>query len=153
MPIRAQQPPAAPTQPLPAAAPPPSDAVTGAIRPAEILASPPPPTPPPAAPQPPSRPLFLEEASAAEGGEPRGRVLADLYFAQGHFAEALAIYDDLVAANPQDEELRRLRRDAEARLLPAAATVAAAAKPDTALERRLAKIRTLKRWLAVVQPA
>jgi len=77
----------------------------------------------------------------------------DLYFAQGHFAEALAIYDDLVAANPQDEELRRLRRDAEARLLPAAATVAAAASPDTALERRLAKIRTLKRWLAVVQTA
>ncbi|HMF09958.1 MAG TPA: tetratricopeptide repeat protein [Thermoanaerobaculia bacterium] len=155
MAIRTQQPPAAPTLPLPAAVAPPPDAVTGAIRPAEILASlPPPPTPPPpAAPQPPSRPLFLEETPAAEGGEPRGRVLADLYFAQGHFAEALAIYDDLVAANPQDEELRRLRRDAEARLLPAAATVAAAASPDTALERRLAKIRALKRWLAVVQTA
>jgi tetratricopeptide (TPR) repeat protein len=155
MPLAAQRSPAAPTQPLPAAeAPPPSDAVTGAIRPAEILASAStPPPPPPAAQQPPSRPLFLEEAPAAGASEPRGRVLADLYFAQGHFAEALAIYDDLVAANPQDEELRRLRRDAEARLLPAAATVAAAAVPDTALERRLAKIRALKRWLAVVQPA
>jgi len=82
--------------------------------------------------------------------EPQGRVLADLYFAQGHYAEALEIYDDLVAAHPHDEELRRLRRDAEARLLPAATTPAAAA-PDPRLERRLAKIRALKRWLAVVQ--
>ena len=98
--------------------------------------------------------MFLEEAATAEAPEePRGRVLADLYFAQGHFAEALALYDDLVAANPQDEELRRLRRDAEARLLPAAATVPAAAAPDMRLERRLAKIRALKRWLSVVQTA
>jgi cytochrome c-type biogenesis protein CcmH/NrfG len=78
-------------------------------------------------------------------------VLADLYFAQGHYAEALAIYDDLVASHPQDEDVRRLRRDAEARLLPAAATTAAAAEPHRTLERRLAKIRTLKRWLSVVQ--
>src|SRR5438105_10481515 len=83
--------------------------------------------------------------------EPQGRVLADLYFVQGHYAEALAIYDDLVASQPHDEELRRLRRDAEARLLPAAATIPAAAEPDPAFEHRLAKIRALKRWLSVVQ--
>jgi hypothetical protein len=77
-------------------------------------------------------------------------VLADLYYAQGHFAESLRIYDDLVAANPHDEELRRLRRDAEARLLPAGTTAAGTA-PDPALGRRLAKIRVLKRWLNMVQ--
>ncbi len=145
-----------PTQPLPQALAPADEAITGAIRAGEILASAPPPPPaPPVSPGPRSRPLFLEEipARGEESGEPRGRVLADLYYAQGHFAEALAIYDDLVAANPQDEELRRLRRDAEARLLPAAATVPSAAAPDTALEQRLAKIRALKRWLSVVQTA
>jgi tetratricopeptide (TPR) repeat protein len=83
--------------------------------------------------------------------EPQGRVLADLYFVQGHYAEALAIYDDLMASQPHDEELRRMRRDAEARLLPAAATTPAAAKPDPGFEHRLAKIRALKRWLSVVQ--
>ncbi len=87
---------------------------------------------------------------AASAPVPQGRTLADLYYAQGHFAEALEIYDELVAANPFDEELRRLRRDAEARLLPAGSTPGAAA-PDLALERRLAKIRAFKRWLSVVQ--
>jgi tetratricopeptide (TPR) repeat protein len=147
-PVSSQRSVPSPAQPLPEAPPTPSEAVTGAIRASEILASAPPP------PAPPSRPLFLEETPAPQASEePRGRVLADLYFAQGHFAEALAIYDDLVAANPQDEELRRLRRDAEARLLPAAATVPAAGLPDKGLERRLAKIRALKRWLTVVQTA
>jgi hypothetical protein len=111
-----------------------------------------------------SRPFEWPEASVFEeveqpeptpapqtAAEPQGRVLADLYFVQGHYAEALAIYDDLVASQPHDEELRRLRRDAEARLLPAAATAPAAADPDVALEHRLAKIRALKRWLSVVQ--
>jgi len=79
--------------------------------------------------------------------EPQGRALADLYFAQGHYAEALRIYDELVAANPFDEELRRLRRDAEARLLPAGGGAA----PDSAFERRLKKIRVLRQWLSVLQ--
>ena len=83
-------------------------------------------------------------------GEPQGRVLADLYFAQGHYTEALRIYDDLVAATPFDSELKRMRREAEARLLPAANTPGAASS-DKGLERRLAKVRALKRWLSVVQ--
>ena len=82
--------------------------------------------------------------------EPQGRVLADLYFAQGHYTEALRIYDDLVAGNPFDAELKRMRREAEARLLPAATTPGAAGS-DAGLDRRLAKIRALKRWLSVVQ--
>jgi hypothetical protein len=83
-------------------------------------------------------------------GEPQGRGLADLYFAQGHYTEALRIYDDLVAATPFDPELKRMRREAEARLLPAANTPGAASS-DKGLERRLAKVRALKRWLSVVQ--
>ena len=86
----------------------------------------------------------------AEPARPSGRALADLYYAQGHYAEALQIYDDLVTRHPFDEELKRMRRDAEARLLPAATTPSAAAA-DVGLERRLSRIRALKQWLALVQ--
>jgi tetratricopeptide (TPR) repeat protein len=111
--------------------------VTMRINVAEHLAAPPPPPPPePVEPEPPAG--------------PQGRTLADLYFAQGHYAEALRIYDELVAADPYDAELKRLRRDAEARLLPASSTPGGAA-PDAALQRRLGKIRALKQWLSVVQ--
>ncbi len=85
-----------------------------------------------------------------EPARPTGRALADLYYAQGHYAEALQIYDDLVSRRPFDEDLKRLRRDAEARLLPAGSSPGSAA-PDLGLERRLARIRALKNWLAEVQ--
>jgi len=114
------------------------------------LAAPPlaePPVPPPV-PFPAPAAASVEEAG--EPVRPTGRALADLYYAQGHFAEALQIYDDLVTRHPFDEELKRMRRDAEARLLPASTTPAAAA-PDVGLERRLSRIRALKRWLQVVQ--
>jgi tetratricopeptide (TPR) repeat protein len=88
-----------------------------------------------------------EAAPPAEAG---GRTLADLYFAQGHYTEALAIYDDLVSSNPFDPELRRMRRDAEARLLPAASSPGGAS-PDPGLNRRLARVRALKHWLSMVQ--
>jgi len=88
--------------------------------------------------------------AAATEPEPQGRVLADLYFAQGHYTEALRIYDELVAASPFDAELKRMRREAEARLLPAA-TSPGLAGAAAALEKRLTKVRALKRWLAVVQ--
>jgi len=91
-----------------------------------------------------------EDPRATAPAEASGRTLADLYYAQGHYTEALEIYDDLVAANPFDGELKRLRRDAEARLLPAA-TSPALAGPDLGLTRRLARVRALKQWLAVVQ--
>ena len=131
------------------------DAVTRVIPENEAILQPPA-APMPSAPMTAETPFETEPepaplvSRAETQEEPHGRVLADLYFAQGHYAEALAIYDDLVAGSPHDEELRRLRRDAEARLLPAAATPAGAAS-DTALERRLGKIRALKRWLSVVQ--
>jgi tetratricopeptide (TPR) repeat protein len=168
--------PALPVQPPPP--PPPgaeADVKTRALRISEILgeatlsqrparlsapppapAAPPPvaaepvPAPEPVRPAEPTRPAPEREAPPPEPSEPRGRTLADLYFAQGHYAEALGIYDDLVLANPGDEELKRMRRDAEARLLPANRTPEAAA-PDPGLSRRLSRIRVLKQWLSVVQ--
>jgi tetratricopeptide (TPR) repeat protein len=164
-------PPTLPPPPGPAAAAPETDAVPPAP---PVVAFPPPapapvapvaasgspearPAEAPALPEPPAPPSLPfpapAAASAEEAGEPvrpTGRALADLYYAQGHFAEALQIYDDLVTRHPFDEELKRMRRDAEARLLPASTTPAAAA-PDVGLEQRLSRIRALKRWLQVVQ--
>jgi tetratricopeptide (TPR) repeat protein len=87
---------------------------------------------------------------SAHAGQPQGRTLADLYFAQGHYAEALRIYDEIVATNGSDPELARMRRDAEARLLPAS-TTRRSTETDSRLTHRLARIRALKRWLSVVQ--
>ncbi len=134
---------AAPVAPAPvpfaSEAAPPEDVATRALRISEILGK------PPAAPAP------AAEAPAAPSpdSEPQGRTLADLYFAQGHYAEALRIYDELVAANPFDEELRRLRRDAEARLLPSGIGVSTSSDP--AFDRRWKKIRALRQWLSVLQ--
>ena len=127
------------------------------------LAPPPPPPPPaweppPAAPTPvaaapvpaPAAEPMREPEPEAEPVRPTGRALADLYYAQGHYAEALQIYDDLVMRHPFDDELKRMRRDAEARLLPASTTPSVAAQ-DAGLERRLARIRALKQWLSLVQ--
>lgn len=135
------------------------DVATRALRVAEVFAA----APPAAAaastetlpgvsaqlPPPPSMPA-VAAAPPPPPAPPQGRVLADLYFAQGHYAEALRIYDELVAINGSDPELARMRRDAEARLLPASAT-RASTETDSRLTRRLARIRALKRWLSVVQ--
>ena len=43
-----------------------------------------------------------------------------------------------------------MRRDAEARLLPAASTPSAATA-DPGLERRLSRVRVLKTWLGRIQ--
>jgi tetratricopeptide (TPR) repeat protein len=81
--------------------------------------------------------------------EPTGRTLADLYFEQGHYPEALAIYRELLAADPGNEDLERLRGDAE-RL--AASTPPRQLPPaDPGRERRLEKIRVLNEWLAVIR--
>jgi tetratricopeptide (TPR) repeat protein len=97
-------------------------------------------------------PLRSAPASAppAAPASPTGRALADLYYGQGHYAEALQIYDDLVNRHPFDEELMKMRREAEARLLPAG-LVHAPAAADPAVERRRSRIRVLENWLSRVQ--
>ncbi len=162
------EPPAAPpsafAEPAPAVSEPPAPMAAEAAP--DVAAEPTPPVAPSLAPvfpapapvraaEPPpehvSAPAPAAEPEAPpEPVRPTGRALADLYYAQGHYAEALQIYDDLVTRHPFDEELKRMRRDAEARLLPASTTPSAAAQ-DVGLERRLARIRALKQWLALVQ--
>jgi len=160
----AAAPPSAFAEPAPAVSEPPAPMAAEAAP--DVAAEPTPPVAPslasvfPAAapvraaeppPEPVSAPAPAAEPEAPpEPVRPTGRALADLYYAQGHYAEALQIYDDLVTRHPFDEELKRMRRDAEARLLPASTTPAAAAQ-DVGLERRLARIRALKQWLALVQ--
>ena len=130
---------ARPSPLLASAGAPAEDVATRAFRISEIIGKP----SAPAAPEPGT------PAAPSGDSEPQGRTLADLYFAQGHYAEALRIYDELVAGNPFDEELRRLRRDAEARLLPAGTGVSTSSDP--AFDRRWKKIRALRQWLSVLQ--
>ncbi len=95
-------------------------------------------------------------------GEPRGRVLADLYFAQGHYAEALTLYQEMAGADPSNGEIARLVSETLARLgatgesgaapgplSPAPESSSTAPDGDTA--RRQARIQALKRWLSVIQ--
>jgi len=136
----------------------PDEIATRAIRPADVLAS----AAPPAAstetlpgvsailPPVPAQEPAPAVVPAAAPGEPQGRTLGDLYFAQGHYAEALRVYDEIVATQGSDPDLARMRRDAEARLLPASRT-RRSTETDSRLTRRLARIRALKRWLSVVQ--
>jgi hypothetical protein len=117
-------------------------------------------TPPAPAPVEPSPPPLPEEPrdSAPAGGlpapasakpaEPTGRTLADLYFEQGHYSEAVGLYQELLSADPSNEELRRLRDDADRRSAAAPPPLPAG---DPGRDRRLAKIRILNEWLAVIR--
>jgi tetratricopeptide (TPR) repeat protein len=79
----------------------------------------------------------------------QGRVLADLYFDQGHYKEAFAAYEGLSSAHPSDAGLARRKSEAAARL--AAATPSSPPAPeansDPDASRRDARIEALKRWL------
>jgi tetratricopeptide (TPR) repeat protein len=78
-----------------------------------------------------------------------GRTLADLYFEQGHSAEARDLYEGLLGAAPGDGELRRLRDEAARRA--DVAPPPALPDADPARERRLAKIRILNEWLTALE--
>ncbi len=94
--------------------------------------------------------------------EPRGRVLADLYFAQGHYQEALALYQKLARSDPSDGEIALLVSQALARLgatggsqgpqgpMSLAPDSSSTARDGNAA-RRKARIQALKRWLSVIQ--
>jgi len=91
----------------------------------------------------------------------QGRVLADLYFNQGHYAEALAAYEGLSSAHPSDAGLVRQKSEAATRLAAAIPRSTAPPHdprsptpppdPDPGARRRGARIGALKRWLAVIQ--
>ena len=80
--------------------------------------------------------------------EPQGRALADLYFEQGHFAEARSAYESLLAAAPADEGLLRARDEAARR---SAGPPVLPAGGDPARARRLAKVEVLNQWLSTVR--
>jgi tetratricopeptide (TPR) repeat protein len=103
------------------------------------------------APEPAPPPAAAEASPESEPVSPVGRTLADLYFEQKHYPEAERVYDELLSADPENDEVRRLRDDAArlARSTPASALPAG----DPARERRLEKIRVLNEWLAVIQTA
>jgi hypothetical protein len=105
---------------------------------------PPAPAGPAEAPSPPALP-----PSEPASPEPTGRTLADLYFDQGHYSEALAIYGELLAADPANEDLARSRADAER--LTAATPPRQLPPPDPGRQRRLEKIRVLNEWLDVIR--
>ena len=93
--------------------------------------------------------------------EPHGRVLADLYFAQGHYAEALGLYQELARSSPSDGEAARLVTEALGRLAAAGtytpqgpsslAPDSSATPQEGNASRRQARIQALKRWLSVIQ--
>ncbi len=89
-----------------------------------------------------------KELGADPEAGPSGRVLADLYLSQGHYAEAAELYRELAGSNPGDPELARLHEEAEA-LLEAAGP--AAADRGRVSARRGARVQALKRWLSVIQ--
>jgi tetratricopeptide (TPR) repeat protein len=101
---------------------------------------------------------IIEKLDAEIGPAPpaasdaQGRVLADLYFDQGHYAEAFAAYEGLSSAHPSDAGLARQKSEAAARLAAAAPrSPAPPPDPDPGARRRSARIGALKRWLAVIQ--
>jgi len=96
--------------------------------------------------------------AAPAASDAQGRVLADLYFDQGHYAEAFAAYEGLSSAHPSDAGLARQKSEAADRLAAVAPPAAAAPpspapppEPDPDAGRRGARIGALKRWLAVIQ--
>lgn len=91
---------------------------------------------------------FEPEAEAPEA--PSGRTLAELYLGQGHYAEAIRLAEEILAASPGDPDLLRLRDESRERAAGAPPAVPPSA-PDPGRERRLAKIGVLNEWLDRVQ--
>jgi tetratricopeptide (TPR) repeat protein len=87
--------------------------------------------------------------SPSPDAEAQGRVLADLYFEQGHFAEALTAYEGLWRADPSDAALELRKDETAERLEGAGPGGEESGEPKAA--RTDARIQALKRWLSVIQ--
>ena len=99
------------------------------------------------APEPVPEPVTPAEPALPE--ETSGRTLADLYFEQGHYSEALGLYREILSGDESNAEVLRLRDEAGRRAAAAPPTGLPAGDP--ARERRLAKIRVLNEWLDVIR--
>ncbi|HVE65872.1 MAG TPA: tetratricopeptide repeat protein [Thermoanaerobaculia bacterium] len=107
---------------------------------------------PPESDRPPSRegePPLVAAAPEQGGSGASGRTLAELYFEQGHDADAIRVADDLLVAIPGEEGLERLRDEAARRLAGSAPEMPPPVE-DPGRERRLAKVRILNQWLDAV---
>lgn len=71
--------------------------------------------------------------------------LAEVYVNQGEIAEALSIYQKVLARNPQDEKARHRTEELKA-MLPAE-PAAAEEKPDRAVKKKQRTIAILEAWL------
>jgi tetratricopeptide (TPR) repeat protein len=96
-------------------------------------------------------PPAADVRSPAEA-EPAGRTLAELYLEQGHYAEAIRVARQNLAASPADDVWKRLLAEAEERLAAGQAPDAPPPPvPDRNRERRLAKIAILNQWLDTLE--
>ncbi|HEY6066034.1 MAG TPA: tetratricopeptide repeat protein [Thermoanaerobaculia bacterium] len=103
---------------------------------------------PPAAAEAPAPPATPPATPDSEPAPPSGRVLADLYFEQEHYAEAARAYEELLAGDPGNDEVRGLR-DAASSLAQSPSLPLPAGDPDR--QRRLAKMELVNQWLAVIR--
>jgi tetratricopeptide (TPR) repeat protein len=101
-----------------------------------------------AAPEPVAEPVAPPEPAPLPE-EASGRTLADLYFEQGHYSEALGLYREILSGDESNAEVLRLRDESERRAAAAPPPGLPAVYP--ARERRLAKIRVLNEWLDVIR--
>ena len=79
-----------------------------------------------------------------EGGGIRTVTLAEIYARQGHLERARAIYEDLVAAHPEDDRLRSRLEELTASMAEEDAAHAQDARVER-LRRLLGRVRARRR--------
>lgn len=134
----------------------------------ELVESSPPSPPPPVAPDPhpevpeptrvePEPEMFVSPDQVQEAG-PETPTMAEIYASQGHFEQAMTVYRNLLARNPQAtqyqdriEELSILAQAAAD--VPGASLAAAPASPRSELpsESRQKTIGVLEQWLVAIR--
>ncbi len=99
-----------------------------------------------------------EDAGAGEGDEDvlNTRTLADLYADQGHYDQAVEIYEGLVRHHPEDDGLHAKLEELREKELAASIGIPAAASGVEAREELSGEVKTeliqrLESWLAQIQ--